>query len=401
MKEKAVKGIHFIIEYAYLTVLALLVGYTFLRTTIWPLPEVLQGREIQHFYELSSAIPLYLDYVLAGLILLRCLTMGWKGIGYLGLSCGVYAVVYYAYGVSQNRELLYLVFLILAAKDVSFRKIMWVYTVVVGILLSATIAAAVGGVLENVAFGADGKLAFGIVSSTDFAAHVFFAVLCCWYVLGEKIKLFGALPVVGIAVLVYHYSLARCSTICLILLAVCLVAHFLVKKHSEKKGRGYRMQPVLAVVLACSVHLAAIGTLILTMIYQFDVEWMQKVNRLMSGRLALGKRGLDICGFPLWGQSIALKGHWVTGATAGQYFYLDSSYLQMAIMYGIIVSILLLVAFLMVGYRAYNSRQWILLFVLALLAIHGVIEQRLWNIAYCPFLLAAFARLDEKQEERI
>ena len=70
-------------------------------------------------------------------------------------------------------------------------------------------------------------------------------------------------------------------------------------------------------------------------------------------------------------------------------------------MYGMIISVLLIVAFLMIGYRAYGSRQWILLLALGLLAIHGVIEQRLWSIAYCPFLLAAFARLDENQEGSI
>lgn len=401
MKENVLKNIRILIECVYLTVLALLVTYAFLRTTIWPLPWAAFDSGIQYFNELSSAIPLCMDYVLAGIILLRCLTMGKKGLGYLCLSAGLCAVVFHAYGISQNRELLYLVLLILGAKDISFKKIMKVYTVVVGVLLSATVAAAAVGILENVSFSADGKLAFGIVSSTDFAAHVFFAILCVWYVWGEKTKIWAAVPVLGAAVLIYRYSQARCSTACLILLAVLLVGHILVKRFAKEKGRKYAMQPVLACILGCSVQLAAVGTLVLTMMYQFDIPWLYKVDQIMSNRLELGKRGLDICGFSLWGQSVELRGNWVTGAVTGKYFYLDSSYLQMTIMYGMIISVLLMFAFLMIGYRAYGSRQWILLLALGLLAIHGVIEQRLWSIAYCPFLLAVFARLDKKQEGSI
>lgn len=401
MREKTYKNIQFIIEYMYLAVLALLVAYTFLRTTIWPLPWATSESEVQYFNELSSAIPLYLDYVLAGIILLRCLTMGRKGLGYLCLSVGLGAVVFHAYEINQNRELLYLVLLILGAKDISFKKIMQVYTIVVCVLLSITVTAAVVGVLENVAFSSDGKLAFGIVSSTDFAAHVFLAILCIWYVWGEKTRVWAALPVMGVSVLVYRYSQARCSTVCLVLLAILLIGHILMRKYAKKKGRKYMMQPVLACIFTCSVHLAAIGTLILTMLYQFDVPWLYKVDQLMSNRLELGKRGLDIYGFHIWGQSVELRGNWVTGAATGKYFYLDSSYLQMTIMYGVIISVLLMLAFLAVGYRAYSSEQWILLLALGLLAFHGVIEQRLWNIAYCPFLLAVFSRLTEKQEDGI
>lgn len=395
MKERLSKYIQFSVEYVYLAVLAFLTAFVFLRTTIWPVPWTVNGSEIQYFNEVSGSIPFYLEYVLLGTVLLRCLSGGKKGLGYLGFSIILCTITIYAYCVNQYKELLYLVFLILGAKDISFVKIMKVYTTVVGILLGVTIAAALTGVLENVSFGVEGKLAFGLVSSTDFAAHVFFFFLCCWYIWRKTEKIWLALLVLGAAFFVYRYGQGRCSTICLLLLAILFVGHIMMRKHMRKNSGQYTMRPAFACILACSVQLAAIVTLVLSILYEFDCVWIQKINQLLSDRLELGKRGISICGFHLWGQNVELRGNWVTGKAVGKYFYLDSSYLQMTVMFGILMSVILMLAFLVIGYRAYVFRQWVLLLILALLAIHGVIEQRLWNIAYCPFLLALFAQYEK------
>lgn len=320
---------------------------------------------------------------------------------YFMFSSGLCIVVFYAYRFSQCRELIYLVLLILGAKDISFSKIMKAYTIVAGVLLGATIIAASSGILENISFGEESKLAFGIVSSTDFAAHVFFFILCWWYVWGKKMRMGAILPILGAAIFTYYYSQARCSTACLVLLAMMIVGDKGIAFYTRKSKAKDKVFSILACISACSVQLAAVGTLSLTMLYEFDVNWIQKINQLLSNRLELGKRGMSIYGFCMWGQNVEQRGNWVTGAAIGKYFYLDSSYLQMTVIYGIVISVLLMIAFLTIGYRAYDSKKWTLLWVLVLLAIHGVIEQRLWNIAYCPFLLAVFARLDGALEDNI
>lgn len=385
-------------EYIYLIAFFLLVVFAFLKTTLFPVPWALQGSAVEYFYEYNLSMPAGMVYVLAGLILIRCVMMGRCGWKHLVMSAVILGLTAQAVRVNQCENLLVWALLILGAKNVSFEKIMAVYTLTIGTMLSITVLSATMGWIDNIAYGESQRLAFGIVSPTDFGAHVFFFFLCLWYVRKEKAGRWFTLLTAGIGVLMYYYSETRCSSICMILLSVLICVHDMAYRRGVKRKKTYDMPNVLAVVLAVSIQLAALATLCLTMLYRWDYERIVKWDSIMSNRLELGKRVIDISGFHLWGKNFRMIGHWAEGTVTGNYFYLDSSYLQMIVMYGLIITVLLMAAFLVIGYRAYSSRLWILLWVLGLLAIHGIIEQRLWSLSYCPFLLAVFARLDERKK---
>ena len=152
------------------------------------------------------------------------------------------------------------------------------------------------------------------------------------------------------------------------------------------------MNVYLAALLSMSFVVAATFTVIFTILYSPKISWMNRIDALVSNRLILGKKAVEIGGFHLWGKYFRLRGHWAEGLITNKYFYLDSSYMQMTIMYGIVISLLVMIAFLLIGYHAYKRKQWTFLWILALLSIHGIMEQRIWNLAYCPFILALFAR---------
>ncbi|MBS6396169.1 MAG: hypothetical protein KH452_03300 [Clostridiales bacterium] len=387
-------------ENMYLVMFLVLVVFTFLKTTTIPVPWASPGASIEYFNEYAENIPVYMEYSLIIVILFRMAIRMKERWRYLLLAAGLYGVVKYAVSVNQYDNLILLCLLTLGAKDIPFRKMMRIYTFTVALLLSITVGAAVSGRIENLAFGEGDKLAFGIVSSTDFAAHVFFLMLCYWYVRGERITWWEALLPLGAAVFVYKWSIARCSTICLIALAFLIAGHYWARKIKERREEKYRMSSVWTFFLSLSFVLSAIGTLVISAAYNAKIPLWVKLNEVMSNRLELGKRAIAICGFQIWGRDIRLIGNWAEGSATGKYFYIDSSYLQMAVMYGMIISALVLIAFQIIGYRAYSEKQWILLWILALMSIHGIIEQRIWSLSYCPFILALFARLDEERKEK-
>ena len=86
-----------------------------------------------------------------------------------------------------------------------------------------------------------------------------------------------------------------------------------------------------------------------SLVYQESIVWMRGLDKLLSGRLYYGKHALSICGFHLWGKQIRMNGHWADGQVTDNYFYLDSSYMQMALMFGLVISALALLAFLHIG----------------------------------------------------
>lgn len=73
------------------------------------------------------------------------------------------------------------------------------------------------------------------------------------------------------------------------------------------------------------------------------------------------------------------------------YFYIDSSYVQLAVMYGLVLMGLVLLAFLVISCRAWSQKEWVFLWILAIAAVHGVMEQHLVELSYCPFILALLA----------
>lgn len=400
-KENALKKLLCLTEYIYLVCFALLTIYSFLKTTTFPSPILTEdGRNI-YFNEFTSVIPFHMEYVLIGIILIRYVILRENRLRDIFLAIIVYKCANYAVEVNLNDNILLFTLLILGAKGISFQKIMKIYTGIVALLLNVTILAALCGVIDNISFGEKEKLAFGIVYSTDFAAHVFFLVLCIWYLRGEKVTLWEASAAAGLGGLIYIFSAARCSTICLCLVSGIIFLRKWIQNRCRKKQVEYQMNPYMSALLSMSFVIAAAFSVIATIIYSPKVSWMNEINKLVSDRLVLGKKAVEISGFHLWGKHFRLRGHWAEGLVTNKYYYLDSSYMQMTIMYGLVISALALIAFLLIGYHAYKQKQWVFLWILALMSLHGIIEQRIWNLAYCPFILALFARFDTDEKVRI
>lgn len=399
-KEKIIKETLFFTEYIYLFCFSILTIYAFLKTTTFPSPIVTEDGLYIYFNEFTSVIPFHMEYILISIIVIRYVLLKENRLRDIFLGIIIYRCADYAVKVNLNHNILLFALLILGAKGIFFQKIMKLYTGIITLLLSVTVLTALCGLIENVSFGENGKLAFGIVYSTDFAAHVFFLVLCIWYVRGDKVTLWEGAVVAALAALVYGFSIARCSTICLCLTSVLIFLRRWIQSRCRKKQIEYQMHPLVAAFLSMSFVIAAAFSVIFTILYSPKVTWMQKIDQVLSSRLSLGKKAVEISGFHLWGKYFRLRGHWAEGLETNKYFYLDSSYMQMAVIYGLVISALIMIAFLLIGYHAYRQKQWVFLWILALMSLHGIIEQRIWNLAYCPFILALFAQFDTNEKVR-
>ena len=125
-----------------------------------------------------------------------------------------------------------------------------------------------------------------------------------------------------------------------------------------------------------------------------------KINTLLSGRLRLGNSAIKQYGFTFWGQKI----EWISQSIISVsseikgYNYVDCSYLQIALQYGIITLslILFLCSFLMI--KAFRRKQYYLCWILAAILIHSMVEPRLLHSWYNPFLLLCLSTLSTKSE---
>ena len=115
-------------------------------------------------------------------------------------------------------------------------------------------------------------------------------------------------------------------------------------------------------------------------------------NRILTNRLSLVKKGIDIYGFQLWGSNIPMTGNGGDINLPSKYYYIDSSYMQVSLLYGVAILAVGMILFTMACLYARREQDWILLLALCFVALHGLFEHHAFQLAYSPFLLAAFCR---------
>ena len=309
---------------------------------------------------------------------------------------------FHAYEVRGKavEEILAFFLLLFGARGFSFRKLMKWYIIVIEILFMITVVASQTGYVENLIYDFEDRnirISFGFTYPTIFAAHLFFLFLCLWYLAGDRWNLILAILSLLASCLVYIGSEARLSSICFLALAVILVLRKIKIRWMCKQGEHYKMNHIFARVLALTPILCAFMMHMLSLLYSSDIKWMVQLNQLITNRLSLAKKGIEVYGFHLWGSSIPMIGMGGSVETRVNYFYLDSIYIQVSLIAGLVMLGIVLIVLFEAGYKAKASQEWILLWVLAFTGIHCLIEEHLLSIAVCPFLFAASTEVVRKR----
>ena len=126
----------------------------------------------------------------------------------------------------------------------------------------------------------------------------------------------------------------------------------------------------------------------LSLFYNEQVQWMSNLNKIISGRLTLGYNAFETYGIRLLGQPI----QWVGGAReyikdSGKYNYVDSSYIQILINYGIIIFVLICLLFVALGWKAAKTNDIYLMLILVTIAMHSALDPQLLWMAFNPFIM--------------
>ena len=346
---------------------------------------------------------------LLALIFLKLLLYG-REKPFRSVLVGVLALSFLAiYKITRDINLPIMAYLVIGAYGVSFRKIISVYTAIGIPLLLFCIVASQTGLAPDLVYDMTGsgrglRHSFGIIFPTDFAAHVTYLVLGWGWLRGRKLTWaeLGAFAFCTWAV--YHFCNARAGTVSLLAFTVLCVCTKLVEQFVRWDSLRPALQKGLSVagkaIQMLSGHailLLSLVMLVLTRGYS-DSAFMQKMNHLFSNRLSLGRMALEQYDVPLLGQEVIMQGAGYSETSPlGYYFYIDCSYIKMLVCYGLVVSIFIWMAYTLLGHRAVKAHDIYLIWVIGVIGLHCTMEHHLMEIAYNPFLLAAFAEWRSKE----
>ena len=285
----------------------------------------------------------------------------------------------------QTNRLNFLVYsmLLVLLVNVDMKVVLRNYVVVAGILVVGVFLLSLVGMIPNLQYNRAGVIrnSFGFIYPTDFASHCFYLFLAFSYLLKDKFiwtrSLFGVL----LSAFIIKYCDARLNALS-ILLATVIFIYFYYS--NGKKLKIFALLPYSAVVFASTVTY-------LSYKFSWSNPFLVSINKLITGRLALGRNAFDTFGVHLFGtRNVQFIGSGGKTESVIGYNYVDSSYVQMLFTYGIVPVVLLLIIYVVASRKQYKNGQYLLVAILSLIAFNCMIEAFWFVPTYNIFMFLLF-----------
>ena len=285
----------------------------------------------------------------------------------------------------QTNRLNFLVYsmLLVLLVNVDMKVVLRNYVVVAGILVVGVFLLSLVGMVPNLQYNRAGVIrnSFGFIYPTDFASHCFYLFLAISYLLKDKLiwtrTLFGFL----LSAFIIKYCDARLNALS-ILLATVIFIYFYYS--NGKKLKIFALLPYSAVVFASVVTY-------LSYKFSWSNPFLVSINKLITGRLALGRNAFDTFGVHLFGtRNVQFIGSGGKTESVIGYNYVDSSYVQMLFTYGIVPVVLLLIIYVVASRKQYKDGQYLLVAILSLIAFNCMIEAFWFVPTYNIFMFLLF-----------
>ncbi|MGC0310954.1 polysaccharide polymerase [Streptococcus sp. CL9.43] len=285
----------------------------------------------------------------------------------------------------QTNRLNFLVYsmLLVLLVNVDMKVVLRNYVVVAGILVVGVFLLSLVGMVPNLQYNRAGVIrnSFGFIYPTDFASHCFYLFLAISYLLKDKFiwtrSLFGVL----LSAFIIKYCDARLNALS-ILLATVIFIYFYYS--NGKKLKIFALLPYSAVVFASTVTY-------LSYKFSWSNPFLVSINKLITGRLALGRNAFDTFGVHLFGtRNVQFIGSGGKTESVIGYNYVDSSYVQMLFTYGIVPVVLLIIIYVVASKKQYKDGQYLLVAILSLIAFNCMIEAFWFVPTYNIFMFLLF-----------
>ena len=298
-----------------------------------------------------------------------------------GIALGILLVGYFG---CHNTTLVLYSTMFLAVEDVSSEWIVKVALFCQSVIFIFTVGLSQIGVIEDIVWEANIRprhfTGFGWVTTSS----ILFLFMLFEYIYLKKGRINIAEYTVGIAMSYWLYKMSD-ARMTFIVSFLTLTFFFLFKKIITKA----KLIKKIRGILCCIPFLLAVISIMFQYIYNPDNPVLAKVNELLTGRLKLGHNGIEKYGFSLLGKKIEWIGYSTNWKSGMEYNYIDSSYLQTALEYGVLVLLLILVLYAILINASIQNGEYVLCWIVIIILLFCVTEPRIVKLAFNPFLLLA------------
>ena len=287
--------------------------------------------------------------------------------------------------VAKNRDGMLdinVLLLVFSARDIDFRKLLGTFSLATFLVLCLTIYASQKGIIANMFMNADGGYRFSLgFNYVSFASQRMFFALCSYLMFrGKKITYIELMAL--LLATIYMYQQTSTSSpfyLSILILTYALLSVKIFKKEFIIGNFWTKTLVQYGFILALVI--------ILYFCFYSSGNLFHLVDQFTHNRLRLSVDGFRNFGVPLLGQQISFKTLDMFGNFTSNYNFIDSSFVQLLVIDGLIVSAFMLFALTKVMKYFVSIRKDIVLACLGIMIIHGMFDPQLLVLRYSPLIL--------------
>lgn len=301
------------------------------------------------------------------------------------LSGAVFALSWY---FCRQSVILWSFLILAAAYRQSGKRVIFISAFLTALDLIVMIAGSQAGIFTDFIFGSGrNRHGLGYLWTTVAPTLLLFFALQYIWLRKEKMRIWEYI----IIELANIYLYIKTDTYAVFFGLTAILAFFAVEGAFKRRWRFlgrlkwlYYLGPALICVI----------TVIIYYMYDGGNETWSALNDILKDRLSLGKYCLESFGVTPFGQEIIWSGH-STAALDGAYLYADCSYIQLLVNCGAAFLINVILIYTRLNVRAFKAKDFWLIWIGAAALLLGVLDPRLFDLAFNVIPLLAFLELEE------
>ena len=287
--------------------------------------------------------------------------------------------------VAKNRDGMLdinVLLLVFSARDIDFRKLLGTFSLATFLVLCLTIYASQKGIIANMFMNADGGYRFSLgFNYVSFASQRLFFALCTYLMFrGKRISY----PELLVFLLATIYMYQQTSTSSPFYLSILILTYALLSIKIFKKE--FIIGNFLSKALAQYGFIVALAVILYFCFYSSG-NLFHLVDQFTHNRLRLSVDGFRNFGVSWLGQPISFTTLDMFGNFTSNYNYIDSSFVQLLVIDGLIVSAFMLFALTKVMKYFISIQKDIVLACLGIMIIHGMFDPQMLVLRYSPLIL--------------
>jgi len=303
----------------------------------------------------------------------------------------IFAILSVVMVVSNSRTMFLYFWLIAAATGISDKKILRTVMWTQISILCVTVLFSQIGIIRDFVYEERSRHYLGFTWTTTAPILFFYIILQYLYICDFQLTFPKFIVFMIINIWLFVMTNTRFAFVLLLITLVFALLYnytFIKNIRLEKLKWLFILAPELIAGFSIGLHA----------FYDSNSETWNTINNFLTGRLQLGYDAINEYGYSLFGHDITWGGNGLrsqVGEGGMIYNYVDCSYLQILLQYGLIFLVLVLLAYSIIMWKAIKEKRYSACWIILVILVFAITEPRLISREFNPFILLLFTKAEQ------